>query len=476
MFFTGANVGILGNPSIRVPQIECQNDRMNPGGVVADLQPNLRGSVVMSPDPRYDDARMVFNALVDRRPAVVVQPADAADVRTALEYAQAKALPVSVRGGGHSVAGHSVGDDALALDLRPLFHVRVDPRSLTVTAGGGATWRDVDPACQLHGLALPGGTFDATGIGGLTLGGGIGYLLGAYGLTLDNLVSAHVVTPGEGSLVASADEHPDLFWALRGGGGNFGVVTAFVYRLHPVTTVFGGLIRYPLPVAAAALRAFKSVMEEAPDGLTVMVDLDASGAKVYVCCVDGGKAPRALLERHFGRLTPVRETLGELPYLTVQRLTGELRFGLRHYWKGHFLRDLPDELIDLAVEHIAQPDARASSILFEPMHGAVVRVPDEATAFAQRQARFNVTALGIWSDPADDDAVIRWGRWFASALEPHSASGGGYLNYGAPDESLSRVEAAYGSARFQRLSEIKRLYDPGNLLRFNHNIPPAGGA
>jgi len=449
---------------------------MNAAGVVAELQPNLRGSVVMPPDPRYDDARTVFNALVDRRPAVVVQPADVADVGTALEYAQAKALPVSVRGGGHSVAGHSVGDDALALDLRQLFHVRVDPRCLTVTAGGGATWRDVDPACQLHGLALPGGTFDATGIGGLTLGGGIGYLLGAYGLTLDNLVSAEVVTPGKGTLVASADEHPDLFWALRGGGGNFGVVTAFTYRLHPVRTVFGGLLIYALPTAAAALRAFKSVMEEAPDGLTLMVDLYATGAKVYVCSVDGGRSPRALLERHFGRLTPVREALGELPYLTVQRLTGELRFGLRHYWKGHFLRSLPDELIDLAVEHIARPDARASSILFEPMHGAAARVPDEATAFAQRHARFNVSALGIWSDAVDDDRVIGWARWFASALEPHSASGGGYLNYGAPDEPLSRVEAAYGSARFRRLSEIKRLYDPANLLRFNHNIPPAGGA
>jgi len=447
--------------------------RVNVNLLVDELRPAIRGAVAVSPDPRYEDARTVFNALVDRHPACVVQPLDAQDVQTALTFAKAAGMPVSVRGGGHSVAGHALGDGALALDLRRISEVRVDPSGRKVSAGGGATWRDVDPACQLHHLALPGGTFDATGIGGLTLGGGIGYLLGAFGLTLDNLVAAEIVTPTDGVLVTSADEHPDLYWALRGGGGNFGVVTTFEYRLHPVSTVYGGFVRYALADAADALRAFRAVMEEAPAGLTLIVDLGSSGARVYVCSVDGTAFARALIDRHFGRLTTVREALGEIPYLTVQRLTGELRFGYRHYWKGHFVRELPDELIDLAVEHVGRPEARTSSILLEPMHGAATAISEEATAFSNRQARFNVSALGIWAEPADDEKVIAWARSFAAVVEPYSASGGGYLNYGAPDEPLSRVEAAFGPAKFERLREIKQRYDPDNLLRFNHNVPPA---
>jgi len=441
--------------------------------LVDELRPAIRGAVVVSPDPRYEDARTVFNALVDRHPACVVQPLDAHDVHAALAFAKAAGIPVSVRGGGHSVAGHAVGDGAVALDLRGLSEVRVDPRARRVRAGGGSTWREVDPASQLHGLALPGGTFDATGIGGLTLGGGIGYLLGAFGLTLDNLVTAEVVTPSEGVLTASAVDHADLYWALRGGGGNFGVVTGFEYELHPVTTVFGGLVRYALDDAAHALRAFRAVMEAAADGTTLIADLDSAGVRIYVCSLDGGQSVRVLVDRHFGRLTPVTGMLRELPYLTMQRLTGELRFGSRHYWKGHFLRELPDELIDLAVEHVGRPQAGTSSILFEPMHGAASQVSDETTAFSNRSALFNVSALGIWADPGDDESVIAWARSCASALEPHSASGGGYLNYGAPDEPLTRVESSFGVAKFQRLREVKRRYDPENLLRFNHNVPPA---
>ena len=440
---------------------------------IEELRRSLHGAVAVPNDPRYDDARQTFNALVDRYPRIVVQPLDNADVRVAFEFAHTHDLPVSVRGGGHSVAGHAVGQDALALDLRMLAGVHVDPERQRVRAGGGATWRDVDPACQLHGLAVPGGTFDATGIGGLTLGGGVGYLLGAYGLTLDNLVAAEVVTPNGDVLVASGDDHEDLFWALRGGGGNFGVVTAFEYSLHRVTTIFGGVQLYALGDAAELIRRFRDLMAAAPDELTCMIDLDARGAKLYVCSTQDPGAAGSLLARYLRGLRPIRDGVRAMPYLTLQRASGELRFGLRHYWKGHFVRDLPDDLIDLAVEHVQRPEAASSSILFEPLHGAARRVPSEATAFGQRNARYNVSALGIWSDVADDARVIAWTREYAAALALLSVTGGGYLNYGATDEPLARVEAAFGTQKFARLREIKRRYDPDNVLRFNHNIPPA---
>jgi len=445
-----------------------------PAGSIDELRRSLHGTVAVPDDAAYDDARRTFNALIDRYPRLVVQPHDSADVAVAFEFARAHGLPVSVRGGGHSVAGHAVGQDALALDLRALAGVDVDPQRRRVRAGGGATWRDVDPACQLHGLALPGGTFDATGIGGLTLGGGLGYLLGAYGLTLDNLVAAEVVTPNGELLVASEAEHEDLFWALRGGGGNFGVVTAFEYGLHRVATIFGGVQLYQLGDAGELLRRFRELMATAPDELTCMVDLDALGAKLYVCSTQDPRDARSLLARYLGELRPVRDGARTMPYLTLQRASGELRFGLRHYWKGHFVRDLPDEVIDLAVEHVRRPEAVSSSILFEPLHGAAGRISHDATAFGQRNARYNISALGIWSDAVDDARVVAWARAYAAALEPLSVTGGGYLNYGATDEPLARVEAAFGSEKFARLREIKRRYDPGNVLRFNHNIPPSG--
>jgi FAD/FMN-containing dehydrogenase len=441
-------------------------------GGIEELRRTLRGTVTLPGDTGYDEARRTFNALSDRSPKMVVRPLDTEEVRVALAFARAHDLPVSVRGGGHSVAGHAIGQGALALDLRTLSDVRVDPQRRRVRAGGGATWRDVDPACQLHGLALPGGTFDTTGVGGLTLGGGLGYLLGAYGLTLDNLVAAEVVTPSGDVLEVSEDDHQDLFWALRGGGGNFGVVTAFEYGLHRVATIYGGIQRYALTDAGQVLRRFRDLMAAAPDEMTCMVDLDASGVKVYVCSTQDGRDARSLLSRYFGEVRPVQDGAETMPYLTLQRATGELPFGLRHYWKGHFVRDLSDDVIDLAVEHVRRPDAARSSILFEPLHGAASRVPDDATAFGQRKARYNVSALGIWDEVADDARVIAWARAYASALEPLSATGGGYLNYGA-DEPLARVEAAFGTKNFARLRRIKTRYDPGNVLRFNHNIPPS---
>jgi len=250
-------------------------------------------------------------------------------------------------------------------------------------------------------------------------------------------------------------------------------VTAFEYRLHPVTHVFGGTLDYVTSDAQELLRRVRALLDAAPDDFVCIADLDAARARVYVCSLGRVSAGRELISRHLGRLVPVIDAVGEIPYLTLQRTTGELRFGGRHYWKGHFLRELPDEIIELAAEHLRQPEAVQSSILFEPLRGAVRHEPTGGTAFGQRHAAWNVSALGIWSNAADDAAVTSWARSFGAALEPYSTTGGSYLNYSASDEPLDQVAAAFGNAAFTRLREVKRSYDPENLLRFNHNIPPA---
>ena len=389
-------------------------------------------------------------------------------------------LSIAVRGGGHSVAGHSSCEGGLLVDLREMRSVEVDPRARRARAEGGATWRDFDPACLEHGLAMPGGTFDTTGIAGLTLGGGIGYLIGAYGLTLDNLVSARVATLGGKIVTASAEDEPELFWAIRGGGGNFGVVTSFEYRLHSLSTVYGGVLLLPIEKAHDGLKVFRELMEEAPDELTLIAMLgheesaDAETLVIFVCFLgtDGQG------ERHIEplrRLQPLQDDVRRRPYLELQRITGELPFGLRHYWKSHFLRELPDEAIELSIEHFGSRAPQAhGSILIEPFHGAARRVALDETAWNERSARYNASCLAIWDSAADDDREIAWSRAYAAALEPWwTAGGGGYLNYGSPDEPVERVRAAFGETKFTRLQQVKRHWDPDNRFRFNTNIPPA---
>ena len=443
------------------------------------LQRALRGPVLVPESPGYDVARTTFNGMTDRRPAVIACVAGSDDVAAAIAWANEQGVPAAIRGGGHSVAGHSVCEGGLVIDLRLLGGVQVDPVTRRARAGGGATWRSVDAPCAAHRLAMPGGTFDTTGVAGLTLGGGIGHLMGMYGLTLDNLVSAQVVLADGRVVTASESAEPELFWALRGGGGNFGVVTEFEFALHPLPVAWGGLISYALPHAGDALRLYRDVLASAPDELTLMYYVDREkvpeGAAFITVCFagDAGAAEQAV--RPLRESLPVRaDGLGLESYLQIQVMQGDLPFGLRHYWKGHFVDSLPDDLIDELMEcFLASPRDGWDALLIEGIHGAALRVPVDATAFSRRERCFNVSALGAWEDPARDADHIAWARRTAAALEAYSTSGGGYLNYGAPDEPLERVRAAYGDAKFERLRQAKRRYDPGNMFRFNHNIPPA---
>jgi FAD/FMN-containing dehydrogenase len=443
------------------------------------LQSALRGPVLVPDHPAYDVARTTFNGMTDRHPAVIACCAGSDDVAAAVAWAQNEGLPAAIRGGGHSVAGHSVCEGGLVIDLRLLGGVQVDLESRLVRVGGGATWRSVDALSAAHRLAMPGGTYDATGVAGLTLGGGIGYLMGLHGLTLDNLVSAEVVLADGSVVTASETAEHELFWALRGGGGNFGVVTEFEFALHPLPAVWGGIIAYPRPHMRDAIRLFRDVMASAPDELTLMcyvnhAKVPEGAAYITVCFAGDAEAAEEAVRPLRESLPVLSDGLGLTSYLQIQVMQGDLPFGLRHYWKGHFVDSLPDDLIDAIVGHyLAHPQDGGGAVLVEQMHGAALRVPPDATAFSRREKCFNVTAIAVWEDTAGDAAHIAWARRTAAALEKRSTSGGGYLNYGAPDEPIERVRAAYGDANFERLRQAKRRYDPHNLFRFNHNIPPA---
>jgi FAD/FMN-containing dehydrogenase len=415
---------------------------------------------------------MTFNGMLDRRPALVTRPLDVDDVVAAVSFARAAELPIAIRGGGHGVAGHCVGDGSLVVDLRLMRSVTVDPQARIATCSGGALWEDLDPPCQRHGLATPGGTFGDTGVAGLTLGGGIGHLIGPHGLTLDNLLAAKVVTADGGVVHASEDENADLFWALRGGGGNFGVVVEFTFRLHPVGLLLGGLLVYRLADARAVFSTFRELGAEAPDELVLFAQIfrsaitGVSGTFVsvaYFADVDEG---RAAIRPLTGGVTPIADGVRPMYYPELQEVFGRMPFGLRNYWSGRFLRELPDEVIDLTAATFDDPETRGG-VLLEGLHGAAKRVPVEATAFAGRGASHNATFISTWTDPAEDERRIAAARTYSAALAPWSI-GEGYVNYAS-----EMPGDAPDTERTQRLRRIKREYDPENLFRFNHNIDPA---
>jgi FAD/FMN-containing dehydrogenase len=444
---------------------------------LSELRSSVRGRVLGPDDGEYEAARLTFNALVDRRPAAIVRCHGAQDVVVALGFARDNALPVAVRGGGHSPAGHAVVDGGVVIDLSPLHEVEVDAGARTARAGGGTTWLQFDRACHAHGLVTPGGVVGSTGIGGLTLGGGIGHLLGRFGLTCDNLVGAEVVTADGRAVSASAETNPDLFWGLRGGGGNFGVVTTFEYRLHPVPTLVGGMVEYRIDAAHEVLKRLREVMATAPDHLTCQAQLarDGRGRPVLqvVACYSGqGEDPPELRPV---RAVPgvIRDEVGPITYLDLQAVYGDEYGTRRQYWKGHFVAELPDKLIAELVGRFLAPDQVPGALLFESIHGAAARVPPESMAVNFRGARFNVSAMADWETPEEDDAEIAWARETAEALEPYSLAGGGYVNYMQQDEPAARVQAAFGLEKFERLRTLKQKFDPDNVFRLNANIPPS---
>ena len=446
--------------------------------LVHELTPKVSGSVLSPQDPGYDQARAVHNGLVDRSPAVVVRARTAGDVVAALAFARRAGLEVSVRGGGHNVAGRAVTDGGLMISLADMTDVAVDPERATLTARGGATWAEVNAAAGAHGLAVTGGAVSTTGIAGLTLGGGLGWLMAKHGLAADNLLAVELVTAAGEVLEVDASSHPDLFWALRGGGGNFGIATSLTYRLHQVGMVTGGLIAHPIEAAPELLRFYRQAVADASDDLTVFAGLvhapDGSGTKLGALVVFHAGDPEAA-ERELAPFmafgSPLMAEVGPLPYPVMNTLLdGGFPDGALNYWLSSFTRGLPNALIDTAVERFASTPSPMTSMLFEHFHGAVTRVGPTETAVPHREPGWNLLLPSVWTDPAGTDANIHWTRETHAALQPHLSTRR-WLNYLGDDQGDDAIRAAYGP-NYERLREIKRRYDPGNVFHLNHNIAP----
>ena len=439
---------------------------------VQDFREVLRGSLVRPGDPDYDEARKVFNGMIDRRPALIARCADAADVAAAIQVARGNGLVVSVRSGGHGVAGHAVVDDGLVIDLSPMKAVEVDAQRRIARAGAGLRLGELIVATERHGLVTPTGTVSDTGVGGLTTGGGYGYLSGRYGMAVDNVVGAEVVTADGRIVRASADQHPDLFWAIRGGSGNFGVVTTFELVLHPVPQVLGGMLIYPFPTAGEVLRFYREIAATAPDELTVYAALvtgpDGRQAVAVMACYSGdiAEGERVLAPiRAFA--SPVADLIRPMPYSTMNTLIDAANpSGLLNYWKWNGLRELSEEAIDTVVDFVARVPSPRTVVLIDQLHGAARRVSPTATAFAHRDAPHGLVVLSMWSDPEETERNIAWTRELAAATEPYS-TGGAHVN-GVVEE---QARAVYG-VNYDRLVEVKNAYDPTNVFRHNQNIKP----
>src|SRR3954454_22229111 len=451
---------------------------------LAALKDRVAGTVIRPGDEGYEEARQVYNAMIDVRPAAIVRCASAADVVEVVRLAAEKQMDLAVRGGGHSVPGFGTAEGAIVADLSPMQAVDVDDAARTATAGGGTTWGRFNDVTAAHGLATTGGIISTTGIGGLTLGGGIGYLTRAHGLSCDNLVSARVVT-ADGSLVtASEDENPDLFWALRGGGGNFGVVTEFTFRVHPVTTIYGGPMFFELSDGADIIRHYRDFIATAPreyggfPGFQIAPPLpfvpENREREPFVALVSCWTGPaeegERLIQGFRDVATPVAEHIGEMPYPALNSAFDALvPPGLQHYWKANFVKELTDDAIAAHLEHGPQIPTVNSTVHIYPINGACHRVAPDATAFAYRDATYATVIAGMWPDPAENEVNTKWVRDFYDATAPHSEQGG-YVNFMAGDDQ-GRIRDNY-KGNYDRLVDVKRAYDPGNLFRLNQNIKP----
>jgi FAD/FMN-containing dehydrogenase len=455
-----------------------------PKPTIEQLRQQVRGPVVSRDDAAYEEARKVYNGMIDKRPLLVVRARDAGDVMATVDFARENGLTLSVRGGGHSVPGFGTNDDGVVVDLSLMRSIRVDPRAKTARAEGGATWGDFNHATHAFGLATTGGFVSTTGIGGLTLGGGVGYLTRPFGLSADNLVSCDVVTADGRLLIASEKEHPDLFWALRGGGGNFGVVTSFEYRLHEVREIYGGPMFFELEHARDLLSFYRDFMRDAPEalgafpGFQIAPPLPFVPEKrhgdtlfLFVACWSGPVGEGEKVLKPLRAVAPVvAEHVGPMPYPALNAAFDPLLPpGLRHYWKSSFAAELTDAAIDAHVEHGSKVPTLTSTAHVYPINGACQRVGSDATAFGHRAASFATVIVGAWTNSADDTANVRWVRDYHAALAPHSQAGG-YVNFASGDDQ-DRAPANYG-ANYERLVRVKRAYDPDNLFHVNQNVAP----
>jgi FAD/FMN-containing dehydrogenase len=457
-----------------------------PDTATQELRAHLHGELIQPGDDGYETARQVYNAMIDRRPALIARCADVADVVTAVNFARAHALPLAVRGGGHSGPGLGSCDGGLVIDLARMKNIQVDPDNRTVRVEGGCLWGEVDQATHPFGLAAPSGFISSTGVGGLTLGGGIGYLSRTHGLTLDNLLSAELVLADGSVVTASEAEHPDLFWAVRGGGGNFGVVTSFVFRLHPISTVYGGPMLWPIEQAADLLKFWRDFILSAPEdingwfGFVTVPPAPPFPEEVHlqkkcaiVWCYTG---PMDEAEERFKAIRafgpPAVDFAGPIPWPVLQSLfDGLYPAGLQWYWKADFFTDLSDKAIDLHVKYGGQLPTMQSTMHIYPINGAAGKPGKGDTAFSFRDANFAEVIVGVDPDPANNDRMIAWARDYWTALHPYSA-GGGYINM-IMDEGPDQVAAAYRD-NYPRLAQIKARYDSDNLFHVNQNIKPQG--
>jgi FAD/FMN-containing dehydrogenase len=444
---------------------------------IAELSARFSGVLLRPGETGYDDTRRVHNGMIDRRPGLIARCLGTADIVDAVNFARAQRIELAVRGGGHNVAGRAVCDDGLMLDLALMKGIHVDPVGRTARAQGGVTWREFNRETQAHGLATTGGVISTTGIAGLTLGGGLGWLMAKYGLAMDNLLSAEMVTASGEIVRASKDENADLFWALQGGGGNFGVVSWLEYRLHPLGPVTSGLIAHPFDRARDVLKFFRDITSKGlPDDLTVFGALlhapDGAPIAVLVLCHCGplGEAEAALASiKKFG--APAMDTVGPTSYeATNMMLDGGFPRGALNYWKSNFMMELSDQAIDTLISQFAACPSPMSGFVLEHIHGAVTRVGVSETAFPHRREGYNLLVVSEWLDPAENGRNIAWGRESYDKMLPYFARGR-YVNYLGEDDGEDAVAAAYGP-NHQRLRALKTKYDPTNLFHLNQNIRP----
>jgi FAD/FMN-containing dehydrogenase len=443
-----------------------------------DLAGRLSGRLVRPTDDGYDAARRVYNGLIDRAPAAIVRCRNAADVAAGVRFARATGLDICVRGGGHNVAGRAVADGAVMIDLEEMKGIQIDAEARTARAEGGLTWAELNAGTAEHGLVVTGGAVSTTGIAGLTLGGGLGWLMAKYGLAADNVLSIDLVDAEGAQLHVTETSDPDLFWALRGGGGNFGIATTFSYRLQPLEMVTGGLIAHPIDAAPELLRFYRDAVADSPDDLTVFAALvhapDGSGMQLSAMLVfhtgDPEQAERDL-EPFMTWGSPLMVQVGRMPYPVMNTiLDAGYPAGSLNYWLSSFTRGLPDGLIDTMVERFASVPSPMTVILLEHFHGAVTRVGVADTAVPHRAEGWNLVLPSVWMDPAATDENIAWTRETHRALAPHLDEAR-WLNYLGDDQDSSAVRAAYGP-NYARLLEIKRRHDPENVFHHNHNIDP----